>query len=118
MSNHYGMHQGHNTRDFDPGPPSRSRKKRTAIGAKGLPRRRAVRVPFFEVGTRSEKFAAKKRARQAIGARGVKTNARRTRKALRVPYEKVEAAVREMLQKAAEKRIDSLNATPDQARAS
>lgn len=77
---------GKRTREFNPGPASRSRKKRSQVGAKGLPRKRAVRVPWFETDTRTKKFDAKKRARKATGARGVKTNARRTRKAVRVPY--------------------------------
>jgi hypothetical protein len=49
-----------------------------------MPRKRAVRVPWFETTTRTKKFDAKKRARKAIGARGVKTNARRTRKPARI----------------------------------
>jgi hypothetical protein len=52
-----------------------------------MPRKRAIRVPWFETDTRTQKFDAKKRARKAIGARGVKTNARRTRKAVRVPQD-------------------------------
>lgn len=82
------------TREYNPGPPSTSRKKRTQIGARGLPRRRAVRLPFFEVATRSKKYDAKKRARKAIGARGVKTNARHTRKPYRVSPVIIEAAIK------------------------
>jgi hypothetical protein len=65
---------------FNPGPPSTSRKKRSQIGARGLPRKRSARISWQDTETRLKKFKAKRRARKAIGARGVKTNARRTRK--------------------------------------
>lgn len=76
------------SREYNPGPPSTSRKKRTQIGARGLPHVKAIRESWFETETRTKKHKAKKRARKAIGARGVKTNARRTRKPVyRVPVE-------------------------------
>lgn len=63
-------------REFNPGPSSTSRKKRTQIGARGLPHKRAAKESWLDVPTRVKKAKAKKRARQAIGARGTKTNPR------------------------------------------
>lgn len=104
---------GHRTREFNPGPPSRSRKKRSQVGAKGLPRRRAVRVPFFETETRERKYDAKKLARKAIGARGVKTNARRRRTSKRVPFAVMQEMIKSTLTAMAEKRQAQLaTATP------
>jgi hypothetical protein len=111
------MLTGKRTREFNPGPASRSRKKRSQVGAKGLPRKRAVRVPFFETETRSKKYEAKKLARKAIGARGVKTNARRTRKSTRVPFDKMQGMLRAAMIEMAEKRQAELAAT-DTTRAS
>lgn len=105
------MLTGNRTREFNPGPPSRSRKKRSQVGAKGLPRKRAVRVPFFETETRETKYDAKKRARKAIGARGVKTNSRRTRKSKRVPFDKMQGMIRAAMIEMAEKRQAALNAS-------
>jgi hypothetical protein len=65
------------TFEFNPGPPSTSRKKRSQIGAKGLPRKRAEKRSWLDSATAVKKFKAKKRARKAIGARGMKTNGRR-----------------------------------------
>ena len=111
------MLTGHRTREFNPGPPSTSRKKRAQVGATGLPRKRAIRVPFFEVATREKKFDVKKRARKALGARGVKTNSRRSRKSLRIPYKVVAELLRQAIARNAEQRAQALRdaATPGAA---